>query len=94
MQHSKVKILSGENKRLRALNAQLSATNESMSMQLKQKDDALAKRRGEVATLYQACAKNKRARIVFAQQLRSLKVATGKPSSLDELEELEEQAHD
>ena len=30
MQHSKVKFLSGENKRLRALNAQLSATNESM----------------------------------------------------------------
>ena len=81
MQHSKVKFLSGENKRLRALNAQLSATNESMSMQLKQKDDALAKRRGEVATLHQACAKNKRARIVFAQRLRSLKVATGNPTS-------------
>ena len=41
----------------------------------------MAKRRGEVATLHQACAKNKRARIVFAQRLRSLKVAVCNPTS-------------
>ena len=68
---TKVKALQVENKRLLALNAKLSGNNESMYLQLKQKDDALAKRRSEVATLHQACAKYKRAQFVFAKRIRN-----------------------
>ena len=64
-----LKCLRGENKRLQSLVAKL-------SLQLKQKEDELAKRRVEVATLHQACAKNKRARIVPVQLLSTAAAAT------------------
>ena len=55
-----VKALRSENKRLQSLVARLTTKNETMSAQLKEQEDALAKRRGEVAVLHQACAKYKR----------------------------------
>ena len=47
---------------------------------MKKQEDALAKRRSEVANLHQACAKNKRARIVCAQRLRHLSIRTAQTS--------------
>ena len=81
--NNKVKSLRGEINRLQCLVAKLSGTNENMCSKLKQKDDALAKRRSEVATLHQACAKYKRAQLVFAQRLRNLskKASTPTPSA-------------
>ena len=55
-----MKCLRAENKRLQSLVAKLTGTNEVISLQLKQKEDTLAKRRIEVATLHEACAKYKR----------------------------------
>ena len=57
-----MKCLRAENKCLQSLVAKLTGNNEVISLQLKQKEDALAKRRIEVATLHQACVKYKRAR--------------------------------
>ena len=65
------RALRGEIKRLQCVVAKLSGTNESMCVTLKQKDDTLAKRRCEVATLHRACAKYKRAQLVFAQRMRN-----------------------
>ena len=44
------------------MNAKLTGTNEALSLQLGQKEDDLAKRRVELATLHRACAKYKQAR--------------------------------
>ena len=63
MQFNTVKFLRAENKRLQFLVAKLTGTNEVISLQLKQKEDTLAKRRIEVATLHDTCAKYKRAGI-------------------------------
>ena len=76
------KAIRVENKRLLALNAKLAGTNQSISLQLKQQEDDLTRRRREVATLHQACAKYKRAQlvVVFAQRLRNLTV-TARPAA-------------
>ena len=76
MRQDKVKALRAENRRLQCSVAKLAETNEIISLKMKQQEDALAKRRSEVATLHQACAKNKRARIVCAQRLRHLTIRT------------------
>ena len=69
MASSKVKYLLVENKRLQSLVAKLAGTIETIHSQLEQKENALAKRRIEVATLQQACAKYKsRARIAPVQR--------------------------
>ena len=68
MASNKVKYLLVENKRLQSLVAKLAGTVETIHCQLKEKEDALAKRRIEVATLHQACAKYKRARAVAPVQ--------------------------
>ena len=57
-----VKFLRAENKRLLSLVSKLTGTIETIHFQLEQKEDTLAKRRVEVATLHEACAKYKRAR--------------------------------
>ena len=62
MQFNTVKFLRAENRRLQSVNAKLTGNNEALSLQLKHKEDALAKRRFEVTILHQACAKYKRAR--------------------------------
>ena len=70
MAFNSVKFLRGENKRLQSLVTKLTGTNEAFSLQLKQKENALAKRRNEVAILHQACAKYKsRARTAPLQRL-------------------------
>ena len=82
MQQSKIKTPPGDNKHLQCVVAKLSKTNKSMSLLLEQQDDALAKRRSEVATLHQACAKYKRAQLVFAQRLRNLTVTVRPAASV------------
>ena len=72
-----------ENKSLHFFVAKLTGTIETIHLQLKQKDDALAKRRIEVATLHQACAKNKRPRIRPDQ--RASHLATAVPPSKSSL---------
>ena len=62
MAYNALKCMRAENKSLQSLVSKLAGTIETIHLQLKQKDDALAKRRSEVATLHQACAKYKRAR--------------------------------
>ena len=79
--NNKVKSLRAENKRLQRLVANLSGTNENMCSKLEQSEYALAKRRSEVATLHQACAKYKRAQHVFAQRLRNLSKVASTPTS-------------
>ena len=70
MQFNSMKCLRAETKRLQSLVAKLTGTNEALSLQLKQKEDALVKRRIEVATLHQACDKYKlNNRITSTQQL-------------------------
>ena len=64
MASNAVKCLRAEKKSLQSLVSKLAATIETIHLQLKQKDDALAKRRSEVARLHQACAKYKRARAI------------------------------
>ena len=66
-----------QNKHLQSVVANLSKTNKSMSLLLKQQNEALAKRRSEV---HRACAKYKRAQLVFAQRLRNLTV-TARPAA-------------
>ena len=80
--NNKVKSLRAENKRLQRLVANLSGTNENMCSKLEQSEYALAKRRSEVATLHQACAKYKRAQLVFAQRLRNLTVTVRPAASV------------
>ena len=80
-----MKCLRAENKRIISLVAKLTATNEALSLQLKQKEDALTKRRIEVATLHQACAKYKRNnRIALTQRVshRLPKAATSMNTAL------------
>ena len=67
MPNETMKSLRAENKRMRCLLAKVSATNETMR-------DDLARRRREVATLHRACAKHKRAKLVFAQRARKCSV--------------------
>ena len=62
MQFNGIKCLRAENKCLQSLVGKLTATNEVFCLQLEQKENDLTKRRNEVATLHQACAKYKRAR--------------------------------
>ena len=50
-------------------------TIETMHLQLKQKEDNLTKRRVEVATLHQACAKYKRARVAPSTIASTIKQA-------------------
>ena len=57
-----------ENRRLQFLVAQLTANNEMLSLQLRQQERHSEKRRREVASLHQACAKHKRARVECAQR--------------------------
>ena len=59
-----IKCLRADNKRLQSLVAKLTGTNETLGLQLKLKEEALTKRRIEVATLHQACAKYKQARAI------------------------------
>ena len=63
MSSNSVKFLRGENSRLQSLVTKLTGNNAALSLQLKQKEDALAKRCIEVATLHDTCSKYKRARI-------------------------------
>ena len=74
-----LKCLRGENKRLQSLVAKLTGTIETIHLQLKQKEDELAKRRVEVATLHQACAKYKLARVAPVQRLSAATAATATP---------------
>ena len=62
MQFNSMKCLRAENKCLQSLVTKLTGTNEALSLQLKQKEDTLKKRRIQVAALHQACAKYKRSR--------------------------------
>ena len=83
MASNSVKFLRAENKSLQSLVAKLTGTIETIHLHLKQKDDALAKRRIEVATLHQACAKYKRPRIRPVQRPSHLSPAvTPSKSSL------------
>ena len=66
MASNSVKFLRGEIKRLESLVAKLTGSNEALSLQLKQREDDMAKRRIEVATLHQACAEYKRTRRLSA----------------------------
>ena len=61
-----MKFLRTENKRLLSLVSKLTGTIETIHFQLEQKEDTLAKRRIEVATLHQACAEYKRTRRLSA----------------------------
>ena len=63
MASNSVRFIRSENKRLQSLVDKLIGNNAALSLQLKQKEDALAKRCIEVATLHDTCSKYKRARI-------------------------------
>ena len=63
-------VLRSENSRLQWLVAELAARNEMLSLQLRQQERHSEKRRREVASLHQACAKYKRARFECAQRRR------------------------
>ena len=83
MASNSVRFLRAETKRLQSLVAKLTGNNEVISLQLKQKEDALAKRRIEVATLHQACAKYKRARVRPVQ--RASPISPAVPPSMSSL---------
>ena len=75
--------LRSEIRHLKCFVAQLSAKNEMLSLQLKQQERHSEKRRREVASLHQACAKYKRARVECAQRRRrsfETKTATNSPT--------------
>ena len=80
MPQNQVTAQRAEIKRLQFTVSKLTGQTETMSLKIEQLEDALAKRRSEVATLHQACAKNKRARIVCAQRLRHLTIRTAPTS--------------
>ena len=75
MQFNTLKCVCAENKRLQSLVTKLTGTIETIHLQLKQKEVGLAKRRIEVATLHQACAKYKRARHHLSTTATSLTTA-------------------
>ena len=75
-----VKALRGENKRLQCLVAKLTARNETMSAQLKQQEDTLAKRRCEVAVLHRACAKYKKTSPPTSTKAKQSTITTCPPS--------------
>ena len=70
------KAMRAEIQRLQCSVAKLAETNEIITLKMKRQEDALAKRRTEVATLHQACAKYKRAKVVSAQRLCHLSKRT------------------
>ena len=86
MASNKVKYLLVENTRLQSLVAKLAGTVETIHCQLKEKEDALAKRRIEVATLHQACAKYKLARAVLWEK-KTTRLANLSPLWLREIAE-------
>ena len=75
-----VKALRGENKRLQCLVAKLTARNETMSAQLKQQEDTLAKRRCEVAVLHRAFAKYKKTSPPTSTKAKQSTITTCPPS--------------
>ena len=80
MPQDQVKAMRAEIKRLQSSVSKLTGQTETMSLRIEQLEEALVKRRSEVANLHQACAKNKRARIVCAQRLRHLSIRTAQTS--------------
>ena len=68
MASKSVRFLCAENKRLQSLVTKLTGTIETIHLQIKQNESDLAKRRIEVATLHEACAKYKRLRVRLFQR--------------------------
>ena len=77
------KAMRAEIKRLQCSVAHLAETNEIITLKMKQQEGVLAKRRTEVATLHQACAKYKRDKMVSAHRSHHLATRTvNSPTSI------------